>query len=112
LFEMIRQGALAQLNAGSLLGNFGPEAQSTAFRLLQHNLVQVVASDAHSLKHRPPVLSQVYNRLKEMNPEKADLLLKDIPRAIINDKGLPDMDEPSDPEKRVKFFDFIKKRKS
>ena len=112
LYEMIQQGALAQVNAGSLMGYFGPEVRHTAYQLLHYNLIHVVASDAHSLKHRPPRLSEAYIHIESIDSNKADLYLKEIPRAILNDRGLPDMDDPIDPRKKVRFFDFFKKRRS
>jgi len=110
LFEMVEQGALSQVNAGSLDGQFGPEARASALQLIQHNLVHVVASDAHSIKHRPPKLSSVYSHFKEIDTEKADLLFKKIPEAILKDKAVPDIGEARDPQKKVKFFDMIFKR--
>ena len=112
LFEMVEQGALSQVNAGSLEGQFGPEARASALQLIQHNLVHVVASDAHSIKHRPPKLFSVYSHFKEIDPEKADLLFKEIPRAILRDKAVPDIGEPRDPQRKIKFFDFLKGRKA
>lgn len=110
LFEMVQKGALSQVNAGSISGAFGPEAQATAFKLIHYNLVQVIASDAHSIRHRPPLLTSVYDHLKELDIEKADLLFKKNPLAILNDQGLPGMDDPMDPQKKVKFFDFIRSK--
>jgi protein-tyrosine phosphatase len=110
LFEMVEQGALSQVNAGSLDGQFGPEARTSALQLIRHNLVHVVASDAHSIKHRPPKLSSVYDHFKEIDPEKADLLFKKIPEAILKDKAIPDIGEARDPQKQVKFFDMIRNK--
>lgn len=112
LFDMVQQGALTQVNAGSFLGSFGPEARHSAHQLMQYNLIHAVASDAHSLHHRPPCLSETYIHLESIDSNKADLYLKEIPRAILKDRGLPDMEEPIDPRKKMKFFDFIKRRKS
>jgi protein-tyrosine phosphatase len=44
----IRQGALMQINAGSVLGHFGKSARKTAEWLLEKNLAHIMASDAHS----------------------------------------------------------------
>jgi protein-tyrosine phosphatase len=104
LFQMVRQGVLTQINAGSLLGSFGPEAQATAFLLVQNNLAHVVASDAHSMNNRTPRLSSAYSLLADKNGEKSELLFKKIPRAILNDEQIPDIGEPLDPRKRQKFF--------
>ncbi len=56
-FERIEKlkdsGILIQLNAGSLLGDFGKKIQRGAKRLLEEDLVDFMASDAHDLNRRP-----------------------------------------------------------
>lgn len=54
----LQQGCLLQLTAGSIVGRFGPACQSLAHRLLEAGVVTVLASDAHNLQHRPPVLHE------------------------------------------------------
>lgn len=57
LKPFIDQGCLLQVTAGSVAGNFGEAAQDLAHQLLEKNLVTILASDAHNVDHRPPVLS-------------------------------------------------------
>ena len=54
---MIRMGCLGQVTAMSLTGGFGPEVKQLAEDLLIHRLVHLIASDAHSTDHRPPILT-------------------------------------------------------
>lgn len=56
LSPFIRQGCLLQITASSLVGNFGAPARQLAHALLEQRLVNVIASDAHNLRHRPPEL--------------------------------------------------------
>lgn len=51
------QDCVIQVNKGSILGRFGPQAGETAAWLLHHELAGVVASDAHSDKQRTPDLT-------------------------------------------------------
>ena len=67
--EYRRNGILIQINAGSLTGSFGWAARSQAKRLLRNRLVCLVASDAHDLKHRPPLLSKGYAITKKITDE-------------------------------------------
>ena len=53
-------GLLVQVTAGSLLGAFGPRAQSLGWRWLENGLVDVIASDAHDCAHRPPLLAAAW----------------------------------------------------
>lgn len=54
---MLDAGCWLQLTAGSLAGQFGSGALATARTLLQNGWAHVIATDAHNLTHRPPVLS-------------------------------------------------------
>ncbi len=112
LRELVKAGALCQINAGSLRGDFGNAARQSAYELLQGNLVHVIASDAHDLDSRKPELAYVPTLLPRMNLEKIAMYLHDIPAAIIADQAVPDIGEPLwQPHKRT-FFDLFKKRDS
>src|SRR5699024_10442935 len=52
MYELIRNGALAQVTAGSMLGKFGKEVEEFAEQLIKANLVHFVAGDAHNTKSR------------------------------------------------------------
>lgn len=51
-------GCPIQITAASLLGRFGITANKVACDLLLSNQVDIIASDCHNLKYRPPILSQ------------------------------------------------------
>lgn len=55
--DMIKKGVLVQMNAGSLLGHFGPEVRDAAVFLLKTGCVHFLASDAHCAKGRRGVIS-------------------------------------------------------
>ena len=67
--EYRRNGIRIQINAGSLTGSFGLTARLQARRLLRNRMVCLVASDAHDLKHRPPLLSKGYEITKKITDE-------------------------------------------
>ncbi len=122
LRELVKAGALCQINAGSLRGDFGSAARSSAYELLhdrfvyvsnmQRNLIHVIASDAHDLERRKPELAYVPALLPGVDPEKIAMYLDDIPAAVIADQAVPDIGEPLMPSQRRTFFDFFKKRDS
>lgn len=109
---LVKAGALCQVNAGSLRGDFGNEAQRCVYELLKANLVHVIASDAHDLDGRKPEMSYVRSLLHHVAPEKIDLFLHDIPAAIIADEAVPDIGEAHWHRPRRSFFEFFKKRES
>ena len=56
LDPFIEQGCLLQVTAGSLVGSFGEPAQRRARELLDRGDIYAVATDAHNLANRPPML--------------------------------------------------------
>ena len=87
LYPMLQRGVLLQLDAESLTGNFGSEVQRTAELFLRLGWVSFIATDAHSVKHRPPVLSYALKAAaKIIGYEPARELVLDNPEKVI--KGL------------------------
>lgn len=56
----VAQGCLVQVTAGSIVGRFGPDARHVCRRLIQDDLVHLVASDAHDVQARPPLLKEAF----------------------------------------------------
>ena len=84
-----RLGYGIQVNKGSVLGDLGPEAEETAWDLLDHGLVHAVASDAHSHLRRTPDLSRVRRHLERVcGPQYTRLLLEENPGRILEDRPL------------------------
>ena len=62
---LVDAGCWLQVTGGSVVGQFGQRAQEVALGLLEDALVHVVASDAHNLTHRPPILSTAYRAIEQ-----------------------------------------------
>lgn len=85
-----RMGCRFQVNRGSLLGRFGPEAMEAAWALTSRGFTTVVASDAHSATRRTPWMRDAWEMLEQrISPTAAAWLLKENPRRIINNERLP-----------------------
>lgn len=52
--ELSRMGAKMQANADSILGHSGWRTKRYLLRLLDHELIDMIGSDAHNMQHRPP----------------------------------------------------------
>lgn len=65
LYNFIEKGALSQVTATSYVGGFGEKVAKISKQLVEHNLVQIVASDAHTLKGRKFVLHEALNQIAE-----------------------------------------------
>ena len=61
---LIDRGALAQITAGSLLGDFGEGPLAACEAFFRRRLVHFVASDAHSIDRRPPRLAAARERVR------------------------------------------------
>lgn len=88
LYAWVRMGVLTQITAASLMGKFGTAVSKFAILLLDHNLVHILASDAHGLRIRMPSLSGGYKMLeRRAGKDVARRMVYEIPRRIV--KGEP-----------------------
>lgn len=65
LFDLVSKGALAQVTASSLTGDFGKSIRKLSLQFIEHNLVHIVASDAHNITNRPFKLKQAYQTIHD-----------------------------------------------
>jgi len=101
LYEFVSMGCAAQITAASLTGELGKEVRTTAGLFMVNNLVQIIASDAHRAIGRPPGLRRaVEAAAKIVGESKARAMVDEIPRAILENRALPDWGEPLDPIRR------------
>ncbi|WP_051326671.1 tyrosine-protein phosphatase [Aliagarivorans taiwanensis] len=70
-----RMGCLFQVTAGSFLGEFREQAQGFALKMLEQDLVDVVASDCHGLDKRAPDLKRAFQWVVERYGEQRGLRL-------------------------------------
>lgn len=97
----VRRGYLLQVTGASLTGRFGRRAQELAIELVKKNWAHLVASDAHSVKHRSPSMRNAYNFLEEnAGEETARRLCIENPRAVFYGDLLPPQPEPEAAEVR------------
>lgn len=98
----VEKGGLVQLTAMSLTGAFGEKIRGCAEELLKYNLVHVIASDAHSVRGRPPILSEAVKIASSLiGAEHARKLVEEYPAAIVDGKSF---DAPEPLRKKSSFF--------
>jgi protein-tyrosine phosphatase len=89
ILAMAREGALIQLTAGSITGSFGRRPTYWSERMLDEGLVSIVATDAHNISSRPPVLSSARDRVSErLGEDEAWAMVAERPTAIANNEVL------------------------
>ncbi len=77
-------GCWLQLTAGSLAGRFGAPAETAAWKLLDTGASCVMATDAHNLQYRPPLLSEGHAAVsRRLGAEHADLMARHLPAKIV-----------------------------
>lgn len=89
LEPLVERGCLLQVTAGSILGEFGREAQAVALQMLKHRLVHFVATDAHSPRYRKPLLRQAYRSVSALTEKSyADQIFKQFPTAVVEGRAI------------------------
>jgi protein-tyrosine phosphatase len=75
LAPLVDAGCLLQVTAGSLCGTFGPACQQLAERFVAEGLVHFIATDAHGVRSRRPLLRRAFERVAELTDQQtaADL---------------------------------------
>lgn len=92
LRKLVEAGALSQVTAMSITGEFGKEIQKITKKLLKKNLVHVIASDAHSKDSRPPVLSKAVAEAARITGNgRAEMMVKDIPQAVVEGREIAEL---------------------
>lgn len=96
LEPLVREGAVVQVTAGSLLGNFGRAAANTAYRFLREGWVHLLASDAHWSRTRVPRLAAGCEAASRVvGAAAAAALVEAHPRAILEGRDVPGMANPA-----------------
>ena len=83
--QLVKVGALVQVNAPALTGRAGPVEKKCVEGFLKNRWVHFIASDVHSLTGRPPILSKAVEcAAKIVGEEAARALVCRNPEQIIN----------------------------
>jgi protein-tyrosine phosphatase len=71
--QLVDAGCLMQVTAGSLAGGFGPASQRLAEWMLAQGLVHFLATDAHGVRSRRPLLRHAFDRAATLAGEPTAL---------------------------------------
>jgi protein-tyrosine phosphatase len=102
LYELVKNGALTQVTAASLVGKFGKKIKTFSHEIIQSNLTHFIASDAHNVHNRDFQMQEAIQDVEEMygldlihsyleNAErviKGENVIGEIPDRIIRKKFL------------------------
>lgn len=83
-------GALFQITAMSVTGKLGKQIKKFTDHLLKKYYVDFIATDAHNIERRPPVLSKAYEETSRiMSKHEADRIFLENPQAVIKNTEMP-----------------------
>lgn len=83
-------GVLVQLTAGSITGRFGERAQYWSQRMLLEGRVDLIASDGHNVRGRPPKMSNARALIAELlDDASAERMTVTIPGMIWRNEAVP-----------------------
>ena len=89
LDELRNRGCVIQVNAEAFGNGHSNERSELALSLAKSGLVDVIASDGHDLKVRPPDLSGAFERLsKEFPEDTVDQWMSENPARILANQNL------------------------
>ncbi|MDK4469197.1 MULTISPECIES: tyrosine-protein phosphatase [Enterococcus] len=84
LIPFLDMGVLAQLTAPSYVGTFGKSIQKTAKEMVKHNLVQMVASDAHGVTKRSFYLKEAFEAIEKDFGQEKVLAMQQAAKDLLN----------------------------
>ncbi|MGX7328544.1 tyrosine-protein phosphatase [Enterococcus bulliens] len=104
LIPFLDMGCLSQLTAPSYVGVFGKSIQKTAKIMVENNLVQMIASDAHGIHKRNFYLKEAYTKIQKDFGKEIVEEMKYVAKAVINGDAV---DYPSYSEVKSKKFSWF-----
>lgn len=88
--SLVERGCLTQITAGSLMGTFGPRCQELACWMLDEGLVHFIATDAHGVRSRRPLLRRAYElACQRVGEDTAADLCCGHPQAVLEGRSVP-----------------------
>jgi len=94
---VVHQGALGQITSGSVLGVFGTDVADFSEELMTKGLVHMLASDAHNVRGRPPLLSEAVEACADwVGSARALAMVREAPQELLEGRTpeLPPVDSP------------------
>ncbi len=103
LYDLVKQGALAQVTSGSLTGVFGKEIEKVSHDFLSRNLIHFLATDAHNLDTRTFDLREAYEKIEKNHGSELVYLLQENSELVIQNQNV-NKQEPARGKKRRRFL--------
>ncbi|PGV53583.1 tyrosine-protein phosphatase [Bacillus sp. AFS037270] len=102
LYKLVQNGALTQVTAGSVCGDFGRKIKSFSLQLIEANLTHFIASDAHNTRSRTFKLREAFDLIHEKYGNEMVYLFDDNAALVIEGSNV--YKEVPEKIKKKKFF--------
>tara|TARA_B100001250_G_C19788890_1_gene785483 strand:+ start:1028 stop:1804 length:777 start_codon:yes stop_codon:yes gene_type:complete len=107
VYDWLNSGCLIQVDAGSILGNFGNKIKKVSEKIIKNGWCQIVGSDAHNDKKRNFCLNDANNIISKWIGKESKKLTKDNPQALINGQDIY-IELEEEKQKNNFFLNFFK----
>ncbi len=107
VYDWLNSGCLIQVDAGSVLGNFGNKIKKVSEKIIKNGWCQIVGSDAHNNKKRNIFLNDANNIISKWIGEESRKLTNDNPQALINGEDIS-IELEEEKQKNNFFLNFFK----
>jgi protein-tyrosine phosphatase len=88
IFDLLEEGVLVQLTAGSVLGHFGRRVKLFSERIIKHKMVHLIASDAHNINTRGFLLTEAYEAITQKHGIEYTFYLKENTELVLNGQSI------------------------
>ncbi|HXZ81655.1 MAG TPA: CpsB/CapC family capsule biosynthesis tyrosine phosphatase [Terriglobales bacterium] len=89
ILKWVDLGCVVQVTASAFIGRWGKRAREVAEMLLKRRAIHVLASDAHGVDDRLPILSKARDMVARLSSEEtANMLVEQNPQAIVDGEDL------------------------
>jgi len=99
--RLAKSGAWLQVTAGALTGRFGKRPRYWAQRLLDEGPVHIIASDAHSVHRRAPLMAEARAvAARQVGEKEAWAMVRDRPAALLRNQSASGLEPERRPASR------------
>ncbi|MCK6259028.1 tyrosine protein phosphatase [Fictibacillus sp. KIGAM418] len=99
LYDLVKEGALTQITASSIIGRFGKNVKSFSHKIIRNHWTHFVASDAHNCSTRGFHLGEAYEEIGKKHGTHISYYLRENAQLIVNNHSIY-RDEPKPAKKK------------
>jgi protein-tyrosine phosphatase len=105
LYQLVKKGALTQVTAASICGDFGKKIKSFTMQLIEANLTHFIASDAHNTSNRTFKMREAFDMVQAKYGNDMVYLFQENAELVI--EGNHVYTEVPERIKKKKFFNIF-----